>query len=81
MGTIQRMISLTDLQDEWVKAQVSAGYFESESECIGDLIRREQERGPEIEAIRAALIEGELSGEPIPFDVEAFKLRMKKKHG
>jgi antitoxin ParD1/3/4 len=81
MGTIQKTIMLTETQDEWIKEQLSAGNFASESECIGDLINREQDRSPEIEAIRAAIIEGELSGEPIPFDVQEFKLRMKKKHG
>lgn len=30
-----------------------------------------------IDAIRAALIEGEASGEPQPFDVSAFKERMR----
>jgi antitoxin ParD1/3/4 len=50
-------------------------------EYIRDLIRREQERNVEIEAIRHALIEGEESGEPQPFDAAAFKRRMRKAHG
>ena len=44
-------------------------------------IRREQERSSEIEAIRAAVIEGEASGEPRPFDAGAFKQRMLIPHG
>ena len=51
------------------------------SEYIRDLIRREQERSAEIEAIRAALIEGEASGEPRRFDPAAFKQRMLTAHG
>ena len=47
----------------------------NDSEYIRDLIRREQERSAEIDAIRAALIEGEASGEPRPFDANAFELR------
>ena len=39
------------------------------------------ERNGEIEAIRAALIEGEASGEPGLFDVGAFKQRMLARHG
>lgn len=35
----------------------------------------------ELETIRAALIEGEASGEPRPFDLNAFKQRMLAKHG
>lgn len=44
------------------------------------LIRREQERSAETEAIRAALIEGEASGEPKAFDIAAFKQRMLAVH-
>jgi antitoxin ParD1/3/4 len=44
-------------------------------------IRREQKRSAEIEALRAALIEGEASGEAKPFDSSAFKLKMRASHG
>lgn len=76
MGTVRKTITLTDQQDEWIKAQIDAGHYTNDSEYIRDLIQREQERGAEIEAIRAALIEGEASGEPASFDVAAFKQRM-----
>jgi antitoxin ParD1/3/4 len=81
MGTVRKTITLTDTQDDWIKAQIDAGHYTNDSECIRDLIRREQERSAEIEAIRAALIEGESSGEPRPFDVQAFKQRMLAPHG
>ena len=76
MGTVRKTITLTDKQDSWVKAQIDAGRYTNDSEYIRDLIRREQERSAEIEAIRAALIEGEISGEPKSFDVGAFKQKM-----
>ncbi len=76
MGTVRKTITLTDKQDSWVKAQVDAGRYTNDSEYIRDLIRREQERSAEIEAIRTALIEGEISGEPKTFDVDAFKQKM-----
>ncbi len=38
----------------------------NESEYIRDLIRREQERNAELETIRAALCEGESSGNLAP---------------
>lgn len=76
MGTVRKTITLTDQQDSWVKAQISAGHYTNDSEYIRDLIRREQERSAEIEAIRTALIEGEASGEPRRFDAAAFKRRM-----
>ena len=59
-----------------IKAQITAGHYTNDSEYIRDLIRREQERGAEIEAVRVALIEGEASGEPKRFDAAAFKERM-----
>jgi antitoxin ParD1/3/4 len=76
MGTVRKTITLTDKQDSWIKAQVDAGHYTNDSEYIRDLIRREQERSGEIEAIRAALIEGEASGEARPFDADVFKQRM-----
>lgn len=41
-----------------------------------DLIRREQERSAQLEALRAALVEGKYSRAPQPFDAQAFKARM-----
>jgi antitoxin ParD1/3/4 len=59
MRTVRKTITLTDKQDDWIKAQIDAGYYVDDSEYIRDLIRREQERNAETEAIRIALIEGE----------------------
>ena len=81
MGTVRKTITLTDKQDEWIKAQIDAGHYTNDSEYIGDLIRREQERSAETEAVRAALIEGEASGEPASFDAAAFKQRMMAQRG
>jgi antitoxin ParD1/3/4 len=76
MGTVRKTITLTDKQDGWIKAQIDAGHYTNDSEYIRDLIRREQERSAEIDTVRAALTEGEASGEPRPFDAGAFKQRM-----
>ena len=81
MGTVRKTITLTDQQDNWVKAQIMAGHYTNDSEYIRDLIRREQERSAQIEATRAALIEGETSGEPRPFNPSDFKNRMLDAHG
>jgi antitoxin ParD1/3/4 len=81
MGTVRKTITLTTTQDSWIKAQIDAGHYTNDSEYIRDLIRREQDRTFEAEAIRAALIEGEASGEARPFDAEAFKQRMLRTHG
>ncbi|TMU83110.1 type II toxin-antitoxin system ParD family antitoxin [Pseudomonas fluorescens] len=81
MATVRKTITVTDQQDHWIKAQIEAGHYTNDSEYIRDLIRREQERNAELETIRAALREGESSGNPRPFDPEAFKKRMLSAHG
>ena len=81
MGTVRKTITVTDQQDSWIKAQIEAGHYTNDSEYIRDLIRREQERSAEVESIRAALREGESSGQPRAFDPEAFKQRMLTAHG
>ena len=81
MGTVRKTITLTDKQDGWIKAQIDAGHYTNDSEYIRDLIRREQERSAEIEAIHAALLEGEASGEPRPFGTGVFKQRMLASRG
>ena len=81
MPTVRKTITLTDQQDSWIKGQIQAGHYTNDSEYIRDLIRREQERAVHIDALRAALIEGESSGSPQPFDIQAFKARMNVTHG
>lgn len=66
MPMVKKSISITDQQNDWIKAQIDSGHFGNESEVLRELIRerqiREQESPAEIEAIRKALIEGEQSG-------------------
>jgi antitoxin ParD1/3/4 len=81
MSTVRKTITLTDQQDGWIKAQIQAGHYTNDSEYIRDLIRREQERVAQLDAVRAALAEGENSGTPQPFDMQAFKARMLALHG
>ena len=62
MGTVRKTITLTDLHDRWIKAQIAAGHFTNDSEYIRDLIRRDRERSSEFEALKAAVQEGLDSG-------------------
>ncbi len=80
MSTTRKTITLTEQQDQWIKAQIAAGDFTNDSEYIRDLIRRDQSRRLEIQALREELIRGEQSGEPVSLDSDAFKERMAKKH-
>lgn len=80
MSTTRKTITVTDQQDCWIKSQIEAGHYTNDSEYIRDLIRRDQASQANIDAIRAALIEGEESGEPQPFDSAEFKREMAAKH-
>ena len=62
MGAIRRTITLTALQDRWIKAQISAGHYTSDSEYIQDLIRRDRQGHAEAETLRVAIQEGLESG-------------------
>jgi antitoxin ParD1/3/4 len=81
MGIIRKTITLTDTQNGWIKAQIEGGHYTNDSDYIRDLIRREQDRSHADEAVRAALIEGEQSGEPRAFDPIAFKKKMLSSRG
>jgi antitoxin ParD1/3/4 len=81
MGTVRKTITFTEQQDQWIKAKIAGGQFTNDSEYIRDLVRRDQEKNAEIEAIRAALIEGEQSGMSTrtPDDIrKAVQKRMRK---
>lgn len=55
-------ISISPPNDEWIQAQIESKEFSSRSEVVNDLIRKARKETDEIQAIRAALIEGENSG-------------------
>ena len=79
--TVRKTITLTEPQDQWVKAQITNGNYTNDSEYIRALIRREQEHSAEIHSIRGALIEGEESGTPESFDHDDFIRDMRATHG
>jgi antitoxin ParD1/3/4 len=83
MGTVRKTITFTEQQDQWIKAKIAAGQFTNDSEYIRDLVRRDQEKSTEIEAIRAALIEGEHSGMSTrtPDDIRKAVQERMREHG
>ncbi len=76
MSAIRKTITVTPVQDDWIRSRVASGQFTNDSEYIRDLIRQDQERNLDVEAIRAALVQGEKSGKPRKLDVARFKARM-----
>jgi antitoxin ParD1/3/4 len=62
MATIRKTITLTEKQDEWIKAQIVNGDFTNDSEYLRDLVRRDQEQNARFLALKAAIQEGINSG-------------------
>ena len=65
MPMVKKSITVTDIQNEWLQSQIERGLYASDSEVLRDLIRQKQELDADnlrVQAIRAALIEGEKSG-------------------
>ena len=68
-------ISLGDHFATFVETQVANGRYASASEVVRASLRLLEEREASLEALRAALIEGEESGPSTAFDFEAFIAR------
>lgn len=73
MSMHRKTITLTEQQDDWVKAQIESGHFGNDSEYIRDLIRRDQQAKSRLAILRQALVEGESSGESKPLDIASIK--------
>lgn len=59
---IRQSISVSEPNDEWLKAQVASSEYSSKSEVINDLIRQARRRQLEIDHIRSELIKAEHNG-------------------
>ena len=92
MPMVKKSISVTQQQDDWIKAQIETGRYGNESEVVRELIRerqvREQETPEEIAAIRAALIAAEESVQQDGYSSrsvdqiwEEAKARYRSRHG
>lgn len=74
-------VSLPDPMKAWVERQAESGRYGNASDYIRDLIRKDQERLAAFDQLQAAITQGIESGQPEPFDPEAFKRRMRESHG
>lgn len=73
-------ISLDTPFSEFVEQQVEEGRYASANEVVQAGLKLLEEQEAYVEAIRAAIIEGEESGEPQPFDLAEFLAEMHRDH-
>lgn len=74
-------ISLGDHFASFIEAQVQTGRYGSVSDVVRAGLRLLEEHEAKVKALQDALIAGEESGQPRPFDNRAFLKRMRAKHG
>ena len=68
-------MSLGDHFASFIDTQVQAGRYGSASDVVRAGLRLLEEHEGKVKALQEALIEGERSGKPQPFDFDEFKAR------
>ncbi len=62
MALVKKSITVTDRQEQWIRAQIASGEYGNDSEYFRDLLRRDQEQNGQIRALKEAIQEGLKSG-------------------
>jgi antitoxin ParD1/3/4 len=62
MALVKKSITITDRQEQWIRAHVASGDYGSDSEYFRTLIRQDQERNATFRALKEAVQEGVESG-------------------
>lgn len=73
-------VSIGDHFANFIDVQVQSGRYGSASDVVRAGLRLLEEHEAKVKALQEALIVGEESGQPAPFDKGAFLKRMRSKH-
>jgi len=73
-------IILGDHFDKFIQKEIKSGRYASTSEIIRNGLRLLEIESQKIKAINTALVVGEKSGKPKPFNNDKFIKKMKVKH-
>ena len=65
-------VSLDQHCAAFIEAEVAAGHYESADEVVASALRLLEAKGRRIHDLRTALITGEVSGSPTPFNFDDF---------
>ena len=71
-------VSLGEHFAGFIDAQISTGRFGSASDVVRAGLRLLEDREAQLATLRAALVEGEVSGTSKPFNVETFVAKKRK---
>ena len=74
-------VSLGDHFSDFIEAQIQTGRYGSASDVVRAGLRLLEEHEAKVRALQDALIAGEESGKPAPFDNAAFLRRMRAIYG
>jgi antitoxin ParD1/3/4 len=74
-------IALGDHFVSFIESQVKGGRYGTASDVVRAGLRLLEEHEAKVRALQDALTNGLQSGEPRPFDFEAFKARSRAAHG
>ena len=62
MALVKKSITITDRQEQWIRAQVASGDYGSDSEYFRALIRQDQAQNATFRALQEAVEKGVESG-------------------
>jgi len=74
-------VTLGEHFERFIAKQIKAGRFESKSEVVRAAMRLLEEHEKKVATLRQALIEGEQSGEPLPYSLDDVLTEVRKEAG